>query len=143
MTNLIPFSTLRISLEVIFYSTVALWTLKVMEVVPDDHMLLFFCIDYTIWPGAVKLFTDKLFFCFWRSSSKIILSNFFLQVGTIGESTFCRERKCWKPKFVGNWVRPHIEEWEWITIGEYKNSKMGEYKKRILRTKRIFEFQKH
>lgn len=29
----------------------ALWTLKVMEVVPDDHMLLFFCIDYTIWPG--------------------------------------------------------------------------------------------
>ena len=25
-----------------------------MEVVPDDHMLLFFCIDYTIWPGAVE-----------------------------------------------------------------------------------------
>jgi len=46
-----PFSTLGISLEIIFYSTVALWTLKVMEVVPDDHMLLFFCIDYTIWPG--------------------------------------------------------------------------------------------
>ena len=34
-------------------STVALWTFKVMEVVPEDHMLLFFCIDYTIWPGAV------------------------------------------------------------------------------------------
>lgn len=29
----------------------ALWTIKVMEVVPDDHMLFFFCIDYTLWPG--------------------------------------------------------------------------------------------
>lgn len=29
----------------------SLWTMKVMEVVPDDFMILFFCIDYTIWPG--------------------------------------------------------------------------------------------
>merc|ERR1711973_212595 len=29
----------------------ALWTFKVMEVVSEDHMLLFFCIDYTVWPG--------------------------------------------------------------------------------------------
>ena len=29
----------------------ALWTMKLMEVDPDDHMLFFFCIDYTIWPG--------------------------------------------------------------------------------------------
>lgn len=25
--------------------------MKVMEVRPDDHMLFFFCIDYTVWPG--------------------------------------------------------------------------------------------
>ena len=41
-------------------STVALWTFKVMEVVPEDHMLLFFCIDYTIWPGAVLNRVHKL-----------------------------------------------------------------------------------
>ncbi len=29
----------------------ALWTMKLMEVKPDDHLLIFFCIDYTIWPG--------------------------------------------------------------------------------------------
>ncbi|TRY80908.1 hypothetical protein TCAL_16791 [Tigriopus californicus] len=29
----------------------SLWTMKIMEVVPDSHMLVFFCIDYTIWPG--------------------------------------------------------------------------------------------
>ena len=26
-----------------------------MEVVPDDRMLFFFCIDYTIWPGKMFL----------------------------------------------------------------------------------------
>jgi hypothetical protein len=30
---------------------VALWTMKVMEHVPDEHLLYFFCIDYTVWPG--------------------------------------------------------------------------------------------
>jgi len=44
----------------------ALWTFKVMELVPDDHMLLFFCIDYTIWPGwnhrgVYILARDKIF----------------------------------------------------------------------------------
>ena len=26
-----------------------------MEVVPDDRMLFFFCIDYTIWPGKILI----------------------------------------------------------------------------------------
>ena len=30
---------------------VALWTMKVMEIIPEKHLLFFFCIDYTIWPG--------------------------------------------------------------------------------------------
>ena len=34
-------------------STVSLWTMKVMDVVPDDYMILFFCIDYTVWPGEI------------------------------------------------------------------------------------------
>ena len=25
--------------------------MKVMDVVPDDYLILFFCIDYTVWPG--------------------------------------------------------------------------------------------
>ncbi len=25
--------------------------MKVMEHVPDEHLLFFFCFDYTIWPG--------------------------------------------------------------------------------------------
>jgi len=29
----------------------ALWTMKIMEVIPEKHLLFFFCIDYTIWPG--------------------------------------------------------------------------------------------
>ena len=30
---------------------VALWTMKVMEMIPEKHLLFFFCIDYTVWPG--------------------------------------------------------------------------------------------
>ena len=54
-----------------FVLSVALWTFKVMELVPDDHMLLFFCIDYTIWPGAPysKKFSKK----FIRLTNFIIL----------------------------------------------------------------------
>ena len=29
--------------------------MKVMEHVPDEHLLFFFCIDYTIWPGKSQL----------------------------------------------------------------------------------------
>ena len=32
--------------------------MKVMEVVPDDYMILFFCIDYTVWPGEYGM--DKM-----------------------------------------------------------------------------------
>ena len=28
--------------------------MKVMDVVPDDYMILFFCIDYTVWPGKKR-----------------------------------------------------------------------------------------
>ncbi len=33
---------------------VSLWTMKVMEADPDNHMLIFFCIDYTVWPGGPR-----------------------------------------------------------------------------------------
>eukprot|EP00095_Tigriopus_kingsejongensis_P010968 maker-scaffold270_size230592-snap-gene-0.10 protein:Tk10968 transcript:maker-scaffold270_size230592-snap-gene-0.10-mRNA-1 annotation:"hypothetical protein CAPTEDRAFT_218451" len=36
----------------------SLWTMKVMEAVPDSHMLVFFCIDYTIWPAHRSGFTQ-------------------------------------------------------------------------------------
>jgi len=29
----------------------SLWTMKVMEVNPTAHMVIFLCIDYTVWPG--------------------------------------------------------------------------------------------
>ena len=37
------------------FFSVALWTMKVMEHSPDDHLLFFFCIDYTVWPGKSEL----------------------------------------------------------------------------------------
>ena len=38
--------------------------MKVMEVVPDDYMILFFCIDYTVWPGLFgrKIHGGRIFF---------------------------------------------------------------------------------
>jgi len=29
----------------------SLWTMKIMDISPQQHMLVFFCIDFTIWPG--------------------------------------------------------------------------------------------
>ena len=30
----------------------SLWTMKIMELKPEQHMVVFLCIDYTIWPGG-------------------------------------------------------------------------------------------
>ena len=67
-----------------------------MEMVPEEHLLFFFCVDYTIWPGMNLKFmkhnidyyntTFKLFVNIHISILFLVLFVYF-QVGTIEEST--------------------------------------------------------
>ena len=63
-----------------------------MEVVPDDFMILFFCIDYTIWPGklSTKIGNESDREMVERSRESVFLTFRHEKAGTTAESSSSR-----------------------------------------------------